>query len=112
MRHPKSLSVSYKLLIINSSILSQQKSDEVGKNCRTEYCLWAVRLLLKTVGFQPTFSRHGSGRASSVLLIWLNENGRCEEAGSCALFWDKKSSKWRECAMENFDFWYEKMGVK
>ena len=30
MRHPKSLSVSYKLLIINSSILSQQKSDGVG----------------------------------------------------------------------------------
>ena len=30
MRHPKSLAVSYKLLIINNSILSQQKSDEVG----------------------------------------------------------------------------------
>ena len=29
MRHPKSLAVSYKLLIINISILSQQKSDEV-----------------------------------------------------------------------------------
>jgi len=32
MRHPKSLSVSYKLLIVNSSILSQQKSDEVGSS--------------------------------------------------------------------------------
>jgi len=31
MHHPKSLAVSYKLLIINNSILSQQKSDEVGK---------------------------------------------------------------------------------
>ena len=30
MRHPKSLAISYKLLIINNSILSQQKSDEVG----------------------------------------------------------------------------------
>ena len=30
MRHPKSLAVSYKLLIINNSILSRQKSDEVG----------------------------------------------------------------------------------
>jgi len=34
MRHPKSLSVSYKLLIVNNSILSQQKSDEVGKKSR------------------------------------------------------------------------------
>jgi len=31
MRHPKSLAFSYKLLIINNSILSQQKSDEVGR---------------------------------------------------------------------------------
>ena len=30
MHHLKSLAVSYKLLIINNSILSQQKSDEVG----------------------------------------------------------------------------------
>ena len=26
------------------------------------------------VGFHPSFSRHGITRASSVLLIWLNEN--------------------------------------
>ena len=30
--------------------------------------------LLKNVGFHPSFSRHGITRASSVLLIWLNEN--------------------------------------
>lgn len=28
------------------------------------------------VGFHPSFSRHGITRASSVLLIWLNENVR------------------------------------
>ena len=28
----------------------------------------------KMVGFHPSFSRHGITRASSVLLIWLNEN--------------------------------------
>ena len=32
MHHLKSLAVSYKLLIINNSILSQQKSDEVGSS--------------------------------------------------------------------------------
>ena len=28
----------------------------------------------RNVGFHPSFSRHGITRASSVLLIWLNEN--------------------------------------
>jgi len=50
MRHPKSLAVSYKLLIINNSILSQQKSDEVGIQrilsliLRAEYCEKRSRL--------------------------------------------------------------------
>ena len=30
--------------------------------------------LNENVGFHPSFSRHGITRASSVLLIWLNEN--------------------------------------
>ena len=30
--------------------------------------------LNEIVGFHPSFSRHGITRASSVLLIWLNEN--------------------------------------
>ena len=32
--------------------------------------------ILFLVGFHPSFSRHGITRASSVLLIWLNENVR------------------------------------
>jgi len=40
MRHPKSLAVSYKLLIINNSILSQQKSDEVGTLWAEEGCTY------------------------------------------------------------------------
>ena len=31
-------------------------------------------VLFNYVGFHPSFSRHGITRASSVLLIWLNEN--------------------------------------
>ena len=33
-------------------------------------------LLRIILGFHPSFSRHGITRASSVLLIWLNENVR------------------------------------
>ena len=32
------------------------------------------------VGFHPSFSRHGITRASSVLLIWLNENVRSQRS--------------------------------
>lgn len=32
---------------------------------------WGLGII---VGFHPSFSRHGITRASSVLLIWLNEN--------------------------------------
>ena len=34
------------------------------------------------------------------------------EADRHRLLSRQMSFKWRECAMENFDFWYEKMGVK
>ena len=36
--------------------------------------LQQCRERLKMFGFHPSFSRHGITRASSVLLIWLNEN--------------------------------------
>ena len=36
--------------------------------------LQQCRERLKKFGFHPSFSRHGITRASSVLLIWLNEN--------------------------------------
>ena len=35
--------------------------------------LQQCRERLKMFGFHPSFSRHGITRASSVLLIWLNE---------------------------------------
>ena len=36
--------------------------------------LQQCRERLKMFGFHPSFSRHGITRASSALLIWLNEN--------------------------------------
>ena len=36
--------------------------------------LQQCRERLKMFGFHPSFSLHGITRASSVLLIWLNEN--------------------------------------
>ena len=40
------------------------------------FCFFAVTSVThkEKVGFHPSFSRHGITRASSVLLIWLNEN--------------------------------------
>ena len=44
--------------------------------------------LNENVGFHPSFSRHGITRASSVLLIWLNENVH-KRATTCPLFREK-----------------------
>ena len=44
--------------------------------------------LNENVGFHPSFSRHGITRASSVLLIWLNENVH-KRVTTCPLFREK-----------------------
>ena len=55
------------------------------------FCFFAVTSVThkEKVGFHPSFSRHGITRASSVLLIWLNEN----VGGKTAILGDYKSEK-------------------
>jgi len=60
MRHPKSLAVSYKLLIINNSILPQQKNDEVGRQHTTP----SSKNRFESIGFPSILNSQTPANAS------------------------------------------------
>ena len=83
MRHPKSLAVSYKLLIINNSIFISTKSDEVGK--KLCFCLSFPQFAV-TFGTPPEDGRH-SGMQTKNCAFCLSfpsfalSLGRCPKMG-------------------------------
>ena len=75
--------LSHRILYINCDrcdsknhktlVLTYARAREIQRKSHLSFCNSSH--YPQKVGFHPSFSRHGITPASSVLLIWLNENG-------------------------------------
>ena len=82
-------SKNYKTLVV-----TRARVREIQRKSHLSFCNSAH--YPQKVGFHPSFSRHGITPASSVLLIWLNENGRTKkQANVCANLYGFFSEKGR-----------------